>query len=217
MQSQFKSKIKEYYKFHPVTTIILVINLVMAVLLIVTGGFDTLNLVKFGALVPVLVTEEGEYHRIITAMFLHGGFLHLLSNSFVLYYIGAYMERLVGPKKYLLIYMISGIISSIFVLFLASDLSVTIGASGAIFGVIGGLLVLTFLRKSWFSDHAIRTIRQLIIINVVITFLVPNISIPGHMGGLIAGILLCYLMAPKSPYYYKNRKSVNRDNTIYQA
>ena len=217
MQSQFKSKIKEYYKFHPVTTIILVINLVMAVLLIVTGGFDTLNLVKFGALVPILVIEEGEYYRIVTAMFLHGGFLHLLSNSFVLYYIGAYMERLVGPKKYLLIYMISGIISSIFVLFLASDLSVTIGASGAIFGVIGGLLVLTFLRKEWFSDHAIRTIRQLIIINVVITFLVPNISIPGHMGGLIAGILLCYLMAPKSPYYYKNRKSVNRDNTIYQA
>ena len=217
MQPQHKNKFKEYYKFHPVTTIILVINLVMAVLLIVTGGFDTENLVKFGALVPILVTKEGEYYRIITAMFLHGGFLHLLSNSFVLYYIGAYMERLVGPKKYLFIYMISGIISSLFVLFLASDLSVTIGASGAIFGVIGGLLVLTFLRKEWFSDHSIRTIRQLIIINVVITFLVPNISIPGHMGGLIAGILLGYLIAPKSPYYYKNRKSVNKDNTIYQA
>jgi len=217
MQPQHKNKFKEYYKFHPVTTIILAINLVMAIILIVTGGFDTENLVKLGALVPILVTEEGEYYRIITAMFLHGGFLHLLSNSFVLYYIGAYMERLVGPKKYLLIYMISGIISSLFVLFLASDLSVTIGASGAIFGVMGGLLVLTFLRKEWFSDHTIRTIRQLIIINVVITFLVPNISIPGHMGGLIAGILLCYLMAPKSPYYYKNRKSVNKDNTIYQA
>jgi len=217
MQPQHKNKFKEYYKFHPVTTVILAINLVMAIILIVTGGFDTENLVKLGALVPILVTEEGEYYRIITAMFLHGGFLHLLSNSFVLYYIGAYMERLVGPKKYLLIYMISGIISSLFVLFLASDLSVTIGASGAIFGVMGGLLVLTFLRKEWFSDHTIRTIRQLIIINVVITFLVPNISIPGHMGGLIAGILLCYLMAPKSPYYYKNRKSVNKDNTIYQA
>jgi rhomboid protease GluP len=217
MQPQQKNKFREYYKFHPVTTIILAINLVMAIILIVTGGFDTENLVKFGALVPILVTEEGEYYRIITAMFLHGGFLHLLSNSFVLYYIGAYMERLVGPKKYLLIYMISGIISSLFVLFLASDLSVTIGASGAIFGVIGGLLVLTFLRKEWFSDHSIRTIRQLIIINVVITFLLPTISIPGHMGGLIAGILIGYLMAPKSPYYYKNRKSVNKDNTIYQA
>jgi rhomboid protease GluP len=127
------------------------------------------------------------------------------------------MERLVGPKKYILVYMISGIVSSLFVLFLASNVSVTIGASGAIFGVIGGLLMLTFLRKDWFTDHAIRNIRQLIIINVVITFLIPNISIPGHMGGLIAGILLFYLMAPKSPYYYKNRKSVNRDNTIYQA
>jgi len=217
MQSQQKNKFKEYYKFHPVTTVILVINLVMAVLLIVTGGFNTDNLVRFGALKPILVFERNEYYRIVTAMFLHGGFIHLLSNSLVLYYIGAYMERLVGPKKYLLIYMISGIISSLFVLFLASDLSVTIGASGAIFGVMGGLLVLTFLRKEWFSDHAIRTIRQLIIINVVITFLLPTISIPGHMGGLIAGILLGYLIAPKSPYYYKNRKSVNKDNTIYQA
>lgn len=217
MQSQHKNKFKEYYKFHPVTTIILVINLVMAVLLIVTGGFDTDNLVRFGALKPILVFERNEYYRIVIAMFLHGGFIHLLSNSFVLYYIGAYMERLVGPKKYLLIYMISGIISSLFVLFFAEELSVTIGASGAIFGVMGGLLVLTFLRKEWFSDHAIRTIRQLIIINVVITFLLPTISIPGHMGGLIAGILLGYLIAPKSPYYYKNRKSVNKDNTIYQA
>ncbi|HBY66222.1 MAG TPA: hypothetical protein DEG42_07650 [Acholeplasmataceae bacterium] len=217
MQSQHKNKFKEYYKFHPVTTIILVINLVMAVLLIVTGGFDTDNLVRFGALKPILVFERNEYYRIVIAMFLHGGFIHLLSNSFVLYYIGAYMERLVGPKKYLLIYMISGIISSLFVLFFAEELSVTIGASGAIFGVMGGLLVLTFLRKEWFSDHATRTIRQLIIINVVITFLLPTISIPGHMGGLIAGILLGYLIAPKSPYYYKNRKSVNKDNTIYQA
>lgn len=217
MQSQHKNKFKEYYKFHPVTTIILVINLVMAVLLIVTGGFDTDNLVRFGALKPILVFERNEYYRIVIAMFLHGGFIHLLSNSFVLYYIGAYMERLVGPKKYLLIYMISGIISSLFVLFFAEELSVTIGASGAIFGVMGGLLALTFLRKEWFSDHATRTIRQLIIINVVITFLLPTISIPGHMGGLIAGILLGYLIAPKSPYYYKNRKSVNKDNTIYQA
>jgi len=217
MQSQHKNKFKEYYKFHPVTTIILVINLVMAVLLIVTGGFDTDNLVRFGALKPILVFERNEYYRIVIAMFLHGGFIHLLSNSFVLYYIGAYMERLVGPKKYLLIYMISGIISSLFVLFFAEELSVTIGASGAIFGVMGGLLVLTFLRKEWFSDHATRTIRQLIIINVVITFLLPTISIPGHMGGLIAGILLGYLIAPKSPYYYKNRRSVNKDNTIYQA
>ncbi len=217
MQNQVKSKFMQYYQFHPVTTIILGLNLLMAVLLIVTGGFGTENLVKFGAMVPILVTEEGEYYRIITAMFLHGGFLHLFSNSFVLYYIGAYMERLVGPKKYILVYMISGITASLFVLFLSSDVSVTIGASGAIFGVIGGLLMLTFLRKDWFTDHAIRNIRQLIIINVVITFLVPNISIPGHMGGLIAGILLFYLMAPKSPYYYKNRKSVNKDNTIYQA
>ena len=189
----------------------------MAVLLILTGGFDTENLIIFGAMKPILVFEKGDYYRIITSMFLHGGLFHLLSNSLVLYYIGAYMERLVGPKKYLLVYMISGIISGLFVLFFADDLSVTIGASGAIFGIIGGLLMLTFLRKSWFSDHAIRTIRQLIIINVVITFLIPTISIPGHMGGLAAGIILFYLMTPKSPYYYKNRKSVNHDNTIYQA
>jgi len=217
MKYQFREKFIQYYKFHPITTIILGINLLMAVLLIIAGGFNTLNLVEFGALVPILVFEEGEYYRIITAMFLHGGFLHLFSNSFVLYYIGAYLERLIGPKRYLLVYMISGIVSSLFVLFFAPEISVTIGASGAIFGVIGGLLMLTFLRKNWFTDHAIGTIRQLILINVVITFLVPNISIPGHMGGLIAGILLFFLITPKSPYYYKNRKSINNDNTIYQA
>ena len=217
MNSNFNQKLKLYIKNHPVTSSILIINFVMTIILLFSGGFGTPNLVRWGALFSPYVFDGNEYYRIITSMFLHGSILHFLSNSIVLYFIGAFLERLIGPYKYLFVYFLSGIISGIFVLLFSDYLSVTIGASGAIFGVIGGLLMLTLLRRSWFTLQAVKSIRQLIIVNVIITFLIPNISIPGHLGGLLAGVILFFIITPKYPYYLKYRMHQDEDNHIYQV
>lgn len=204
-------KIQIYYRLHPVTSLILLINLMMVIVLTTTGGFGLDNLIRYGAIYPALVTEYNQYYRILTAMILHGSFLHFLMNSFVLYYLGGHMERLIGPFKYLVVYLLSGVVSSLFVIFLGPAGAVTIGASGAIFGVMGGLLTLTFIRKQWFNPQAIRSIRQLMVINLIITFVIPNISREGHIGGLIVGLLLFFIITPEYPYYYVQQIEAMKD------
>ncbi len=204
----FTDRIKHFYKEHPATGTIILANLIMFIIVLLNGGFDIVNLLALGALHPELVLEHSQYYRLITVMFLHGGFLHFFMNSLALYFLGAHMEKLIGPKKYLLLYFGSGIGASIAVVYLGGNV-VTVGASGAIFGIIGGLLVLTFLRANWFHPQAIRQIRNLALINIVLTFAIRNISIAGHIGGLVIGIALFYFITPKRPYYIEEQMSQN--------
>ena len=199
--------LNQYIKTHPITSLILAINTLMLFVMLFSGGFSIENLIRFGGIVPPLVLDQGEYYRLILAMTLHGSIFHYFMNSYVLYILGSHLERIVGPKKYAILYLVSGIVSSLFVVFFGERNVVTIGASGAIYGVMGGLFMLTLVKKEWFQPQSIQWIRNLIIINLVITFIVPNISVLGHLGGLIAGLILFYIMTPKRPYfveqYYK--------------
>ncbi len=213
---QFERRFKAYFTFHPVTTVILIINLVMALLVLFSGGFSLQNLIAWGGLVPPMVTELGDYYRILTAMALHGSILHVLMNCYVLYYIGGHLERLIGPKRYALVYLVSGILSSLFVVFFGAPNVVTVGASGAIFGVMGFLLVLTFKKPAWFPPQIAKSIRSLTLINLVITFLIPNISILGHLGGVISGALLALILTPEEPDYLKHY-IVENNERYYQA
>ncbi|MFP4178276.1 MAG: rhomboid family intramembrane serine protease, partial [Acholeplasmataceae bacterium] len=176
-----------------------------------SGGFSTESLIESGALYYPLTVENQEYYRMVTAMFLHGGILHFVLNMLVLYYLGGHLERLVGPFRYTILYFASGLLSSVFVLLFSDPRTITIGASGALFGIIGGLLMLTFLRPTWFSDQAIRSIRQLMVINLILTFTIPNISIAGHVGGLIMGIALFFMIAPEQPYIYRKILEIQQE------
>jgi rhomboid protease GluP len=227
MERSLKNSFYIFFKIHPVTTTILLINFMLFVVLLFYGGFNLENLVDFGAIFPPFILENGQWYRIITAIFLHGGFVHFLSNSIVLFFLGSHLERLIGSLRYIIIYMISGIVSSLFVVYFGGYTVVTIGASGSIFGIVGALLLLTFLRKTWFSEQSKRSIRQLVIINLVLTFAIPNISIPGHLGGLIAGVIFFYFFIPKTPvfqkkvqqlreaYYQSNLKDKKEDDDLW--
>lgn len=212
----WNERFRQYFTFHPVTTVILIINAVMALLVLFSGGFSVLNLISWGGLVPPLVTQAKEYYRILTAMALHGSILHVLMNCYVLYYIGGHLERLIGPFRYGVVYLVSGIVSSLFVVFFGNPMVVTVGASGAIFGVMGFLLVLTFTKPMWFPMYLAKSIRSLTAINLVITFLVPNISILGHLGGVVSGALLAFILTPDEPDFLK-RFVVENNETFYQA
>jgi len=196
----FSDLIKIFFKKQPVTFILLALNTIMFFVVLFNGGFSPESLVDNGGLVPRYVTENKEYYRLLVAMFLHGGLFHFLMNSYFLYYLGSFTEKLLGSTKYAILYMISGLGSSVAVWLFSNPDVVTIGASGALYGIMGGLLILTFLKPNWFSPYGIRSIRSISIINIVLTFALGGVlSFWGHIGGFIVGIIMTYLFIPDYP------------------
>lgn len=203
MKKQWFYILKKYLHTYPVTSILLVINLIMVITVLIMGGFTNINLVRLGAIVPILITEFDEYQRLLFAMFLHGSIIHFLMNALVLFYLGGFLERYLGYVKYATLYLFSGLISSLTVVYLGPSNTITIGASGALYGVVGALFILITLKPNWFPPQAAKSIRTIIIINLILTFAIPTISVEGHLGGLLAGIIMIFLLIPKVPYFIK--------------
>ncbi|MFW6285203.1 MAG: rhomboid family intramembrane serine protease [Bacillota bacterium] len=193
---------------NPVSTLLIAAVTIMFVITILFGGFTERNLLELGALYEPIVIEEGQWYRLISVMFLHGSVSHYIFNTlFGLYIIGGALERLIGPVKYLIVYFASGLLASFTIVasyFISGDPVLTVGASGAIYGVLGAFLYLVVNHKEWFDPMDIQGIKGLIFINVVFTFIVPNISVAGHIGGLIAGYAIATLM------YYNQGKDLRR-------
>lgn len=131
---------------------------------------------------------HGEYYRLVTSMFLHGGIVHLLFNMYALYILGDFIERVYGAKKYLAIYFVSGIVASIFSLYFSPVMGV--GASGAIFGLLGAALVFAYNEKDRIGKGLVTNIIVIILLNVFIGLSISNIDISAHFGGFIAGAIL---------------------------
>ena len=127
---------------------------------------------------------DDQWYRLITAAFLHGNLIHLGLNMFVLWIVGAPVEQAIGRGRFLALYLVSGLAGSAGAL-IFSPHAVTVGASGAIFGILGAALVLESQRNYVLGGQAM----GLIVINLVLTFAIPNISIGGHVGGLAGGAL----------------------------
>jgi membrane associated rhomboid family serine protease len=132
----------------------------------------------------VVGVAHGDWWRLITAAFLHYGPLHLGLNMLALYWFGTPVERYLGHWRYLMLYLVSGLAGSAGALVVTPN-SPTVGASGAIFGVLGAAVVLERQGAYVLGGSAL----GLIVINLVFSFAFPGISIGGHIGGLIGGIL----------------------------
>jgi membrane associated rhomboid family serine protease len=130
----------------------------------------------------VVGVAHGEWWRLLTATFLHGSLIHLGMNMLVLWLIGPPVEEYFGHARYLLLYVVSGLAGSAGALLLSGGRP-TVGASGAIFGIMGAALVLEWRRIWVFGGQAL----GLVVINLVLTFAIPGISIGGHIGGLVGG------------------------------
>jgi membrane associated rhomboid family serine protease len=131
---------------------------------------------------------DGGWWRLITSMFLHAGPIHLILNMLGLYWLGRVLEHVIGSLRYALLYFASGLAGAAGALYLSPN-SPTVGASGAIFGILGALLVLE--RRGAIQSGG--QILALIVLNLVITFSLAGISIGGHIGGLIGGVVLMLL------------------------
>jgi membrane associated rhomboid family serine protease len=127
---------------------------------------------------------DGEWWRLITAAFLHANLVHLGLNMLALYWLGSAVELYLGPVRYLALYLVSGLAGSAGALLMDPAVP-TVGASGAIFGIMGALLVIEYTQTGQLAGQAL----TLIGINLLFTFSIPGISVGGHLGGLAGGIL----------------------------
>ena len=137
-----------------------------------------------GGLIPAEVAS-GEYWRLVTSGFLHGNLIHLGTNMLSLYWLGIPLERILGRWRMLAIYLLSLFGSSVGVLLFSAPVSLTIGASGAVYGLMGALLV-TFRRLRL----DLRPLIVILALNVVITFTYPGLSWQGHLGGFVVGAIV---------------------------
>lgn len=152
------------------------------------GGTGGSSLIADGA-VSRFHIDQGEYWRLVTSGFLHSGFFHLLFNMFALYILGGMVEPAIGRLKFGVVYFVSLLAGSFGALLLSPD-SLTVGASGAIFGLMGAAVIVM-------RDRGINPMESgiglWIGLNLLITFTIPGISIGGHIGGLIGGLLVALL------------------------
>lgn len=125
---------------------------------------------------------NGEYYRLLTSMFLHYGIFHLLLNMYALWIVGGALEPLLGRARFLALYLLSGLGGGVATYLFAGVSTISAGASGAVFGLFAAFYIL--MRR---LGRDTSMITMILVINLVITFLVPNISIWGHLGGLVTG------------------------------
>jgi len=157
-------------------------------------------LVKSFALFAPLVTS-GEWWRLISAGFLHGSIIHLLFNVYILWVIGSQLESIVGNIKFIIIYFVSLLGGSVASYLFSPFGSYSIGASGAIFGLMGAMLVVGRKRNLDISQ-----ITTLVAINVVIGFVLSGIDWRAHLGGLAAGVFITWVLINATSLKEKNQR-----------
>lgn len=170
-----------------VTQVLIGINLVVFVLELV-AGLDVV--ISQWGMAPGAVSVGGEWWRLLTAAFLHGGFLHIAFNMYVLWIIGPQLESLFGHARYLVLYLLAALGGSVASYTFGPVNSVSVGASGAIFGLMAALIV---AGRSMRAD--VTQIVILLAINVVIGFLAPGIDWRAHLGGAVVGAVVAAIMA----------------------
>jgi membrane associated rhomboid family serine protease len=168
-----------------VVPILIAINVTVFVVTVLQAGSLVYNaeapLFEQWAVWPAAVAA-GEWWRLLTSGFLHFGLIHLAFNMIALWVIGQDLEQVLGRTRFLVVYLVSLLGGSMAVFLFGAPNALTAGASGAVFGLMGGLaVVLLWMRRSP------RPALTIILLNVVITFVVPGISILGHLGGLTFG------------------------------
>lgn len=187
----------------PATFTLIGINLAVFVLQIATGG-GLMSVGAGGALIengalcanavgsggpctpPLIDSAGGEWWRILTSGFLHGGVLHIALNMFVLYILGTMLEPAIGARRMVAIYFVSLIAGSLGAMLLAEPFQNTVGASGAIYGLFAAALMVARDRG---LDHVVSQLGFWLVLNLVLTFSVSGISIGGHLGGLAGGVI----------------------------
>ena len=196
--------------FAPKKIIVTYVIIGLLVLIYLLGLFTNNqdNFINMFAVYGPFIRKYHEYYRLLTGTLLHGGLFHLLSNCYALYIIGSQIESFYGKSKYLIIYLFSAITGSLLSITLSNNAS--IGASGAIFGLMGALLYFGYYYRVYIGSTWKQRILPVILLNLVIGLIVPGIDYFAHIGGLIGGVLISMAVGLK----YKHKKVENINGVI---
>lgn len=177
-----------------VTITLIAINVIYFLYLEVAGSTENTSfMVSHGAMYAPLVMEGGEYYRLLTSVFMHFGINHIMNNMLILFILGDNLERALGHIKYLLFYLLSGVGAN--VVSMLVNLGnyrevVSAGASGAIFGVIGGLLYAVLINRGQLGDLSTRQLVFVIACSLYFGFTSTGVDNAAHIAGLLIGIIL---------------------------
>ena len=169
-----------------ITRALIIINIIVYILSLIvslTGKYDIFTSFALNS----YYVKKGQIYRLLTCGFLHADIIHLLCNMYSLNIIGTQIESFIGKKKYIIVYLISLVTGSLLSCVINNSWSV--GASGAIFGLIGSLIYFGYHYRIYLGSVIKSQIIPLLILNLGIGFLIPNIDISAHIGGLVGGLL----------------------------
>lgn len=192
---------KHMQRFTPITYTLILINIVIWLCMILyLNRFSDVKLLEVGGLVHFNVVH-GEWYRLISSMFLHFNFEHILMNMLSLFIFGKIVESIIGSWRMLIIYIISGLYGN-FVSLSFNTTTISVGASGAIFGLIGSIFVIMYLSKN-FNKKMIGQLLIALFVLIVFSLFMSNINIMAHLGGFISGVLITLI-----GYYFKTQSSL---------
>ena len=202
-----------------VMLVILVINVAVFFYAEATGGSDDVqHMIKLGAAYTPLI-RKGEYYRLFTSMFLHFGPGHLFSNMLALFFLGDFMERYLGKIGFLLVYLGGGLCGNLFSMAMelrSGDYSVSAGASGAVFALMGGMLVALLMHHGKLEDLTLRRLVIYIVLSLWAGFQTAGIDVNAHLGGLVGGALFSVipLLVRNSAHLRRNTVDSRRDGQL---
>ena len=175
--------------------IIIAVNFLMFIAIIISREV----IVSLG-LVPILFLERP--WTIITSMFLHAGFWHIIANMMTFYFFGTFLSRLVGQNRLLMVYFGGGILGNILYILLGEPLSIAVGASGAVFALAGALVMMVPKMRVYLYFIVPLPLWVAVLGGFIILSFIPNVAWQAHLGGLIVGLIAGYFFRKKGRYYY---------------
>lgn len=187
---------KSYLRYYPFTSLLLVANLVLFLVMVFNGGStNNATLLEYGAVYNIEPFRD-EWWRYFAAIFLHNGFDHLFFNSFALLVITPPLERILGTIRYAFLYLLSGILGNIVSVPYydrIGELALLVGASGAIYGVYGAFLYVALFQRNMMDEASRKMLYTLLILGIIFSFS-PGIGWAAHFGGMIGGFFIYGLL-----------------------
>ena len=194
----------EELRKEPVTAGLILLNILVFFAVEFTGSSqNTMHMLDCGAAYTPMIVQGGEYYRLFTCMFLHFGIEHLLNNMLVLFVLGSRLERVIGKIKFLLIYLLGGVMGNVISLYLelhAQNFAVSAGASGAVFAVMGAMIYIVIRNKGRLGDLSMRQILIMAAFSLYFGFASTGVDNTAHVAGMVSGFLLAVLL------YHPGRK-----------
>ncbi|MCH1627257.1 rhomboid family intramembrane serine protease [Ferdinandcohnia quinoae] len=199
---------RSFLRFYPIISIIVAIHIILWLLInssLPLGDTLAQQMVGFNFLIA-----EGEYWRLITPIFVHGGFGHMLFNSFSLILFGPALERMMGKVKFIVAYIFAGVIANIATYYFEPLNFAHVGSSGAIFGLFGIYLYMVVIRKDLIDQANSQLIMTILVIGLIMTFINSNVNIIAHIFGFVAGAIIAPLLLPKRSLSHQPLSTFNR-------